>query len=250
MFSHGLLMNLHMYDAQVAELSARYRCVAYDHRGQGQSDVPSGPMIDMETCYDDAATLIETIGGGRVHFVGLSMGGFVGLRLAARRPDLIASVTLIDTSAEPEPLQNVPKYRRLVQVARRISPALVTKQVLPLMFGDAFLHDDKRRDEVQTWTHHLRANPRSIYKAVNGVIYRPGVVAEARQITVPARVIHGTHDRAIPRHVAQRLADIVNGELVLIEGAGHSPTIESPHATTSAIEEFLAEHRIDCNAAR
>ena len=57
-FSHGLLMNLHMYDGQVAELSSRYRCIAYDHRGQGQSDVPSSPMIDMETCYDDAAALI------------------------------------------------------------------------------------------------------------------------------------------------------------------------------------------------
>jgi pimeloyl-ACP methyl ester carboxylesterase len=53
--------DLRMYDAQVAHLSGRYRCVAYDHRGQGQSRDDGSPY-DMERLTEDAAQLIERLG--------------------------------------------------------------------------------------------------------------------------------------------------------------------------------------------
>jgi len=90
LFSHGLLWNLRMFDAQVAHLSGRYRCVAYDHRGQGQSRDDGSPY-DMERLTEDAAQVIEQLGLAPCVFVGLSMGGFVGLRLAARLPRLTTS---------------------------------------------------------------------------------------------------------------------------------------------------------------
>ena len=62
-------------------MKARYRCVTYDHRGQGQSPASPTPY-DMETLAADAAALIGALGAAPVHFVGLSMGGFVGMRLA------------------------------------------------------------------------------------------------------------------------------------------------------------------------
>ena len=84
-FSHGLLFNHHMWDAQVDYFKNRFCCIAYDHRGQGLSD--SIGSVDMDTLYEDAAALIEALSPGKpVHFVGLSMGGFVGMRLAARKP--------------------------------------------------------------------------------------------------------------------------------------------------------------------
>ena len=86
-FSHGLLWSGGMFDAEVAALSGRYRCIAYDHRGQGRSATSPTPY-DMERLADDAAALIEQLGAVPCHFVGLSMGGFVGMRLAARRPEL------------------------------------------------------------------------------------------------------------------------------------------------------------------
>jgi len=241
-FSHGLLMNLRMYDAQIKDLSQTYRCIAYDHPGQGLSDVPDGPMIDMETCYDVAATLIETIGGGPVHFVGLSMGGFVGLRLASRRPDLIKTLTLIDTSAEAEPSKNLAGYRRMIAVARTFSPSVLAGKVMPILFGDEFLNDPARESQRAFWEHMLRQNRRSIYKAVNGVIYRPSIVAETRQSKIPTLVIHGANDRAISRRQAENLAELTQGEFLLIQGSGHSPTIEAPETVSRALHAFIDAH--------
>ena len=80
-FAHGLLWSHRMFSEQVEVLSQHFRVIAYDHRGQGQSE--SKAPFDMETVAEDAIALIEQLNLGRVHFVGLSMGGFVGMRIAA-----------------------------------------------------------------------------------------------------------------------------------------------------------------------
>jgi 3-oxoadipate enol-lactonase len=100
--AHGLLWSCRMFDAQVALLKEHYRCVAFDFRGQGQSEVTRSGY-DMETLYEDAVALIEQLGCAPCHFLGLSMGGFIGLRLAARHPELLRSLILLETSADPEP---------------------------------------------------------------------------------------------------------------------------------------------------
>ena len=85
-FSHGMLRTSRMFDAQVAALRDRYRCIRYDHRGQGSSESTREAVIDLETVYDDAVALIEALGVAPCHWVGLSMGGWWGCawRLAAR----------------------------------------------------------------------------------------------------------------------------------------------------------------------
>src|SRR5574337_1281451 len=79
-FSHGLLWNTTMFAPQIAALRGRYRCISWDHRGQGKSAADHRNCIGMELVWADAVALIEKLGTKRVHFVGLSMGGFVGLR--------------------------------------------------------------------------------------------------------------------------------------------------------------------------
>jgi pimeloyl-ACP methyl ester carboxylesterase len=123
-FSHGLLFSGRMFDAQVEALADRYRCVTFDHRGQGGSGVTASGY-DMDTLAADAAALIEALGLAPCHFVGLSMGGFVGMRLAIRRPELLRSLALLETSADPEPEENVPRYRLLNFVARWFGLRLV-----------------------------------------------------------------------------------------------------------------------------
>jgi 3-oxoadipate enol-lactonase len=132
-----------MFDAQVALLKERYRCVAFDFRGQGRSEVTRSGY-DMETLYEDAVALMEQLGCAPCHFLGLSMGGFIGLRLAARRPELLRSLMLLETSADPEPSGNVAKYRQLTFVARWFGLGLVVDRVMPVMFGRTFLTDPAR----------------------------------------------------------------------------------------------------------
>ncbi len=96
-FAHGLLCNTHLFDHQVGALKDRYRCIAFDFRGQGQSEVTKSGY-DMDTLTEDAAGLIRALKAGPCHFLGLSMGGFVAMRLALRHPDLVRSLMLLSCS--------------------------------------------------------------------------------------------------------------------------------------------------------
>lgn len=240
LFSHGLLFDTRLFDPQVSALRGRWRCVAYDHRGQGRSADDPRRSIDIETVTADAAALIAALRLGPVHFCGLSMGGFVGLRLGARRPDLLRSLVLMETSAEPEPAENVPRYRRLNLVARWLGLRLVAGRVLPILFGRSFLGDPTRAAEVREQRRRLVANRRSIWRAVSGVIEREGVLDELARIRVPTLVMVGEEDVAtVPAKAEAIQAGIAGATLVRIPRAGHSSSIENPAAVNAALEAFL-----------
>lgn len=243
-FSHGLLWSTHLFDAQVAALRGRYRCIAYDHRGQGRSEVPPGDEVTIETCYQDAVALIEQLGVAPCHFVGLSMGGFVGMRLAARRPELLRTLTLLETSADPEPPENVPRYKRLNLVARLFGTGPVATPVMKIMFGKTFLEDPTRADQRAAWTDRLKENKRSIYKAVNGVIRRQPVLPELERIQTPTLVVVGEEDVATVPAKAERIhAAIKTSRLERLPCGGHSCTVEEPARVNALLEAFLSEHR-------
>src|SRR6185295_14464009 len=147
-FSHGLLWGTELFAAQIAALRARYRCIAWDHRGQGQSGADHRFTIGMELVWQDAVQLLDKLVGGPVHFVGLSMGGFVAMRMAARRPDLVRSLLLLETSSDPEPVENVARYRLLTRVTRLLGPGVTKRQVAPIMLGTTIRADKTRRAEV------------------------------------------------------------------------------------------------------
>ena len=102
--SHSLFFDHRMFEAQLKEFSLNwsYRVIAYDHRGHGLSANAADGRYDMDTMAADVVALIEHLNLGRVHIVGNSMGGFIALRLAARRPDLVRSAAVLGSSAEPE----------------------------------------------------------------------------------------------------------------------------------------------------
>ncbi len=240
-FSHGLLMSGEMFSAQISRLKDRYRCISYDHRGQGRSEV-TGDGYDMDTLTSDAAALIEKLDAGPCHFVGLSMGGFVGMRLAARHPELIRSLVLLETSADPEPAENVPKYRRLNFIARWFGLGLVIKQVMPIMFGTTFMNDPARAADRKEWSRHIVGNHRiGITRAVKGVIERKGVFDELGAITCPTLVAVGDEDVATVAEKSERMAGAIKGAVLEhIPNAGHSSTIEQPDFVSDLVETFLA----------
>jgi pimeloyl-ACP methyl ester carboxylesterase len=240
MFSHGLLWNTELFARQIAALRARHRCIAWDHRGQGRSASDFRHTIGMELVWQDAVALIETLGVAPVVFVGLSMGGFVGMRVAARRPDLLARLVLIETSAEPEPLENVPRYRMLTAVSRALGTRVVRSRVEPILFGKTFLSDPARAAERRRYGDILTGR-RDIWKAVNGVIDRAGIEVELPRISTPTLIVVGEEDVATVPAKAERIhAAIAGSRLVRVPRAGHSSTVEEPEAVTAAIVDFLA----------
>ena len=240
-FSHGLLWSTRLFDAQVAALRGRYRCIAYDHRGQGRSDVPPGRgVVTIEECYADAVALIEALTLGTVHGVGLSIGGFVGMRLAARRPDLVRSLALLETSADPEPEANRPRYRLLATVVRCLGARPAATRVMPIMFGRTFLTDPSRAGEWARWRAFLVGNRRAIWRAVYGVVERAGVADELPGITAPTLVVVGDEDVAtVPANAERIAARIPGARLVLVRGAGHGSSVEQPTQVNAALISFL-----------
>ena len=241
-FSHGLLWSHKMFRAQMEHLSDRYRVLAYDHRGQGQSEVtPDG--YDMDTLTDDALALLDELGVARCHFAGLSMGGFVAMRMAIRHPERLQSLILLETSAQAEPQENVPRYRMLNGIVKLFGAGAVKRPVLKIMFGQSFLQDEQRQDLRQKWTRELTANKRSVTRAVNGVINRDAVPAEQlATISCPTLVVVGEEDVAtVPEKSEYMARHIPGAELVRIPRAGHTSTVEEPELINQVLDRFLRQ---------
>ena len=239
-FSHGLLFSGAMFEAQVKHLKDRFRCITFDHRGQGQSGV-TDDGFDMGTLTKDAAELIKSLNAAPCHFVGLSMGGFVGMRLAAQEPELVKSLTLLETSADPEDPKNSVKYRLLNLVARWIGLWAVIGRVMPIMFGRTFLNDPGRRAEKDRWSKAITGNDRiGITRAVKGVIERDGCADLLGKITVPVGIGVGDEDVATTPEKSERMHRVIaTSELVIFKGAGHSSSIETPDQVIALIERTI-----------
>jgi long-chain acyl-CoA synthetase len=242
LFAHGVLLDRRMFDAQVQALADKYRCIAFDSRGHGASDVPE-TGYDMDSLTDDAATLIRELGCGPVHFVGHSMGAFVGLRLAARHPDLVRSLVLIAPSADRQPRLDVAKYRLLQVMARRVGIRPLAGSLTKTLFGATFRADPNRNAEHEEWRRRLAAmSLPGALRAVDGVLTRAAIRDELRRITAPTLVVMGEEDVAAPRYLAQRVASgIAGARWIDIPAAGHVSPVEQPATVSDAIRAFLAD---------
>ena len=238
---HGLLMSGRMFDAQVERLRDRHRCVTIDWRGQGRSPVARGGY-DMDTLASDALAVIERLRLGPVHYVGLSMGGFIGMRLAARHPDVVRSLVLLNTSAGPEDPDKVARYRLFTKVYGLTGVGLLRSQVERLMFGRTFLSDPAREPVRDAWLAELRACERSgMARAIRGVTDRAAVLDELGRITAPTLVVAGDEDVATPVAKAEVVAaGIAGARLEVVSRCGHSSTLERPGVLSDLVESFLA----------
>jgi len=239
-FAHGLLWSSRLFDGQVEALKSRYRCITFDFRGQGQSEVTRSGY-DMDSLTADVAALIETLKAAPCHFMGISMGGFVGMRLAARRPDLVRSLLLLGTSADAEPESNLSRYQFLAVIARLLGLRCVAGRIMPIFFGPAFLHDPARADEREHWRRQLLGNNRvGAYRAAQGVIRRQPAPAEIDRIRIPTLILVGEHDRATVPAKARALHERIPGSrLVIVPGVGHTANVEDRETVNKAIIDFL-----------
>jgi pimeloyl-ACP methyl ester carboxylesterase len=199
-------------------------------------------VVEIEQITQDAADLIHALQLAPCHFVGLSMGGFVGMRLAARHPELLRSLTLIATAADPEPPENHPRYKTLIQVTRIFGVRAVRRAVMPIMFGKTFLNDPERKPLRKQWSRELVSNRRRAVCAVRGVIERSSVEDELHQIQCPTLILHGAEDAAIsvPRVNALHQG-IPNAKLVRFATGGHTLTIEEPRQVNAELLRFLEQ---------
>lgn len=239
--SHSYLVDHSHFAPQIETLSRYYRVLAYDHRGHGASDKPHGGY-SMERIFADGVAFLEAMKCGPIHWIGLSTGGFVGMRIAFRRPELLKSLVLMDTSASPETIFNHLKYRALFIVLKLVGIRPVLGEAMKGLFGHTFLEDPARLSERQLWRQRITENDfDAIIAFGKGIFGRADVTEKVQAIALPTLVIVGEEDLSTPPQTASKLAHAIPGaRLEIVARAGHLCTVEEPEAVNQLLLDFVA----------
>ncbi len=239
-FAHGLLQSGWIFRNQVEAFRDRYRCITFDFRGHGRSQITQDGY-DMESLTLDVTELIERLGCAPCHFFGHSMGSFVGMRLAIRRPDLVRSLILASTSADPQPRAEIVQYQLMAAFARVFGIRIFMGRLMRTLFGRKFLSNPARAV--------LRADCRKALMSINrvgasrsvrAVVHRGSFYRALDRIVQPTLVVAGGDDVAVPVSLVERVhARISGSKFLVIPYAGHTPMVEEPEVLNRALQEFL-----------
>ena len=158
--------------------------------------------------------------------------------------ELLRSLVLMDTSADPEPQQNKGPYRRMAFIGRWFGFRPVIKPLMKIMFGRTFLNDPAAEAVRAHWRNHLMGLDKvGTSRAAHGVIDRDGVYDLLGRVETPTLILVGDEDVATVPAKAERMQQAIrSSKLVVIPGAGHSASIEQPALVTRAIEGFLHQN--------
>lgn len=230
--SHSLACNLHMWDEEARRLSRHYRVLRFDTRGHGKSDAPPGPY-SLETLADDVRALFAVLGVRKTHFVGLSMGGMIGLTLALDQPGLLESLILCDTSSN----FSLDVEARVQVVESRGLEAMVEPTLERFLSASFRSRNPEKTDRV---ANMIRNTPVAGYLACCRAISTMALTPRLGEIDCPALVLVGEHDVVTPLPMAMEIQRGIGGsELVVIPDAAHLLNIEQPDAFDEALTRFL-----------
>ncbi len=241
-FSHGYLFSHEMFLSQVDYLMSNYRVIVYDQRGHGQSDVPNDGY-SIEELTSDALAVINELADGAVHFVGMSIGGLIGLRLALQAPDKLKSLTVINASAEATEPKTIRQFDSAFSLARFFGIGPVLNKVLALQFSNNFLNDPQRKRAANFWQKQIASTKRkSLLKFGKANLSKTPILDGLTGNNIPTLIIAGELDQVNPVECSERLDDVLgNSDLFVIPRAGHAAPIEAPNPVNLALENFLSK---------
>jgi pimeloyl-ACP methyl ester carboxylesterase len=235
---HGHPFDRSLWQPQVEALATRFRVVAPDLRGFGDSPV-TPHSVSLREYARDIEELLDRLGIDRAAPVGLSMGGLVAMELATAHPERCWALGLVTTTAEPV----TPEERAL----RRERADLVERDGMQVLID--YMHTGlygprcpvEVRDRVDAMM--ARAPAQGAAAALRGRAERPDYRHRLRQLDLPAFVCTGADD---PWSDATVTAEIVEHlqrpELTVVDGVGHLPNLEAEAAFNRALIEFLSRH--------
>jgi len=225
--SPSLGSTLGMWDPQVAALAERFRVIRYDPRGHGRSPVPPGPY-EISDFADDVVRLLDRQGVDRAHYCGLSMGGMVGISLAADHPDRVHRLVLCCTTAQfPSPQPWVERAATVrANGTAAIAGAVVERWLTP---GFAASHPAV----VARLRSMIEQTDDEGYAACCGAIERMDLRSALPRITAPTLVVAGEQDPAAPPELLQGIATAIPGaRLEVLSPAAHLANIEQAEPLT------------------
>jgi pimeloyl-ACP methyl ester carboxylesterase len=246
---HSLFMDHSTWNAVAAELSGDYCVIAPDLPGYGESEKPAASRFayDIAAFTSAVADLYAALSLGRATVVGHGLGGAVALTLAARHPELVSELIVIDALAE---VAAPWLYGRLAHVP--LAGSLVFKQLLGrglfgAYFRELFLSNPaaitNERLDAYYEAFNTPAARGSVLATLRATVDTRPVAAQTSRIQKPTLVLWGHRDRLLPPSVGQRLAREIRGARFELLDAGHAPQEERAREVSDAIRRFLREAR-------
>ncbi|MFJ3789222.1 alpha/beta fold hydrolase [Kitasatospora sp. NPDC090091] len=261
LFVHGLGGSAANWTALMARLGGLVDGEAVDLPGFGRSAPPADGNLTVNGHVRAVIGYLEATGRGPVHLFGNSLGGAVSVRLAALRPDLVRSLTLISPALPELPPQRyawptgllavpgVPSLLRRLPANGR-TPEEATEGLLRLVYGDPAalppatraeaVAEYRRRIEVPYAMQALVGSARGIVTAYtergDQALWR-----QARQVKVPTLLVYGLRDKLVSYRSARRAcAAFEDSRLLVLPDSGHVAMMEHPDEVARAVRELLA----------
>ena len=237
-FGHSIGATLHMWDAQFAALAGRYRCLRWDTRGHGGSEVVPTPAT-VDDLADDLAGLLDALDIEKAHVAGLSLGGMTGQAFALRHPDRLDRLALLATSAE---MDKAAWRERIETVTTQGYAPFIDGVMVPRWFTPRFA--EAHPDIVAGFRQRMMANDTAGYAACANVIATLDLLPRIAGITAPTLIIVGAEDPATPIAMSEEIRRLVpHAEMVIVPDAAHIVAVEQADLVNFYLESFFARGR-------
>ena len=223
---HAFPMSGEMWKPQLEALKD-FRVLVPDLRGFGGTPLEAPWLVEHA-----AADMLETVTGPFVA-VGLSMGGYVALQLAATAPERVKGLVLCDTRAEPDANENKAKRAAAIDFVR--------KNGVEAFLGP-FLKDAVANPKSLDFLKGVasKSKPEAVMAALAALAARPDAVPNLPKIKCPTAVLVGSQDKITPLPLSETMRSKIPGaELHLIPDAGHFSNAENPVVFNERLVSFL-----------
>jgi pimeloyl-ACP methyl ester carboxylesterase len=231
---HAFNLDSRELDGLARALAPEIRSLCVDARGFGLTRADGGPF-SLWDLADDVVRVMDHAGIERAILGGHSQGGNVALRVAIRHPERVSGLVLMSTLAHADDDAVRARWREMHDVWQQHGPIPALTQGL----GEAvFGSEAHARPWIERWSAMSKD---SLREPLGALVGREDLTRFLPRIDVPALVVHGTADLAVPFTSGQRLAETLpRAELVRLDGVGHSPVVTHEGLVATAIRRFVA----------
>ncbi|HEX4410325.1 MAG TPA: alpha/beta fold hydrolase [Xanthobacteraceae bacterium] len=240
-FSHSLACTSAMWEPQFAEFAKRYRVLAFDTRGHGQSSAPKagadGANYTFDELVSDAESLFTALKIEQPHFVGLSMGGMLGQALALKHPNRLRSLVIADSVCE-WPAGTADVFAGRVVQARKDGMKSVVEATLGRWFTPPYHKSNPT--QLAEIARQIAETPIEGYAGCSYSIPRVNFTAQLKTIKAPILVLVGKDDPATTVTLAQQIHKAAPGSVLsVIPNAAHLSNVEQAAAFNADVQNFL-----------
>lgn len=243
--SHAAFLDCRMFDGLVDLLAPHFRVIRYDMRGYGKSSPVNGPVCRRK----DLAGLLDHLGVTRAHLLGSSNGGEICLDLALEKPQLAASLTLVDSTPSGFRMEGAPPPKLLEMMAAMQSGDLERASELQIQI---WLDSDSRQPDQVEPGLRLKALEMNRIPIEQNTFFTadvqpltpldPPAVIRLEEVTCPAMITAGSLDHPeVLRAAAEMTARIPNARQFIFKDCGHVPSYEKPEFFAEKLLGFLGE---------